>query len=112
VLRAALGPLADRISVAWIHGSVARGEESPASDVDVLVVGDVSFGEVVTALLPAQEIVRREVNPTVYPPDEFRSKIKAGHHFLTRVLKQTRIFLIGDEHDVARLAEKPLAHGT
>ena len=109
VLRAALAPLAARIGVALIYGSLARGKESRASDVDLLVVGHVTFSEVASALGEAQDTLGREINPTVYPPNEFRSKLREGHHFLTSVSKEPRIFLIGGEHELERLAEKRLA---
>ncbi len=112
MLRAALGPLAERIRLALVYGSVARGQPTRTSDVDVLVVGEVSFPEIVTALGPAQQELRREVNPTVYPADEFQSKIAAGHHFLMRVLEQPKIFLIGDNNELAGLAQQSLADGT
>jgi len=108
VLRAALAPLAGRIGVALIYGSLARGKESRASDVDLLVVGDVTFAEVVSALGDAQETLGREINPTVYPPDEFQSKLGEGHHFLTSVSKEPCIFLIGGEDELERLAQKRL----
>lgn len=109
VLRAALAPLAGRVRVAFIHGSVARGEEQRGSDVDVLVVGSASFAEVAAALGPAQKVLAREVNPTVYPPAEFRAKAAAGHHFIKTVLCGAKIFLTGDERELARLAGKRLA---
>ena len=110
VLRAALAALKGRIAVAFIFGSFAGGEPRKASDVDVLVVGDVTFAEVVSALGPAQERLGRDVNPSVYPPAEFRQKLAAGHHFLTSVLNGPKIFLIGGERELAGLAEKRLAH--
>ncbi len=109
VLRGALALLADRIRVAFIYGSLARGEEREGSDVDLLVVGEVTFAEVVSALSGAQEKLGREVNPTVYPPAEFRSKLLTGHHFLKAVIKEKRILLIGDERELARVAEERLA---
>jgi predicted nucleotidyltransferase len=108
VLRTALTPLADRIEVALIYGSFARGEEQRGSDVDLLIVGDLTFSEVASALGEAQDTLGREINPTVYPPDEFLSKLGEGHHFLTSVSKEPRIFLIGGEHELERLAEKRL----
>lgn len=110
VLKAALAPLADRIRIALIYGSVARGKEKRASDVDLLVVGDAAFSEIVSALAAAQQTLRREVNPTVYPPGEFTSKLAAGHHFLKTITKNERLFLIGDERELARLAQKRLMH--
>jgi len=111
VLRTALTPLADRIRVAAIYGSVARNEEHRGSDVDLLVVGKVTFTEIVSALEQAQKIINREVNPTVYPPGEFRSKLLAGHHFLNTILGKPMLFLVGDERELARLAKKRLARG-
>jgi predicted nucleotidyltransferase len=109
VLRAALASLTDRIKVAFIYGSVARGEEHRGSDVDILVVGDVTFAEVASRLSQAQEILGREVNPTVYPVAEFQSKLSAGHHFLKTILSGPMFFLIGGESELTRLAEKWLA---
>lgn len=110
VLRAALAPLSSRINITLLYGSIARGEDRRGSDVDLLVVGNVTFAEIVSALGPTQEMLGREVNPTVYPPSEFQSKLLAGHHFLKTVMREPRILLIGDEHDLARLAKKQLAH--
>jgi predicted nucleotidyltransferase len=110
VLQAALAPLGDRIDVAFIYGSLARSEEQRDSDVDVLVVGKVTFAQIVSAFSEAQKTIGREINPTVYPPAEFRSKVAAGHHFLNAVLKGPMLFLIGDKSELARLAKKPLAH--
>ncbi len=109
ILQAALTPLADRIRLAAIYGSVARSEERRGSDVDLLVVGDVTFAEVVSALDHAQKTINREINPTVYPPDEFRSRLLTGHHFLTGILKKPVLFLIGDERELERMAKKRLA---
>jgi predicted nucleotidyltransferase len=112
VLRVALAPLGDRIVVAFIFGSVARAQQKRESDVDCVVVGQVTFSEVVESLADAQQHLAREVNPVVYSPEEFRSKLATGHHFLTRVLKKPKVFLIGDEDELARLAAKRVARGT
>ncbi|OEU63808.1 MAG: hypothetical protein BA867_00460 [Desulfobacterales bacterium S5133MH16] len=105
VLRAALVPLADRINVAFLFGSLVRGGERSSSDVDVMIVGDVTFAEVVSVLGRAQETVRREINPLVYPPEEFHFKLAADHHFLKKTLEGAKFFLIGDEYELAKLVE-------
>jgi predicted nucleotidyltransferase len=109
VLRAALAGLEERITVAFIYGSLAKGTARTGSDVDVMVIGTVAFGEVVAALNPAQDTLRREVNPSVYPPDELRSRVLAGNHFLTTVLHEPKLFLIGDENDFERLVKHGVA---
>lgn len=109
-LRDSLAPLAARIKAAFIYGSVARGEERAGSDIDLLVVGEATFVEVVAALQGAQKALGREINPTVYPPDEFRAKVEGKHYFLSSVLEGPKIFLMGDERELAGMAEKRLAH--
>jgi predicted nucleotidyltransferase len=111
VLRVALAPLAGRIAVAFLFGSVARAGQRCGSDVHLVVVGDVSFSEVVTATAKAQQQLAREVNPVVYSPEEFRSNVLAGYHFLSRVLTAEKIFLCGNENELAGLASKRLADG-
>jgi predicted nucleotidyltransferase len=106
VLREALAPLGPRVRAAFVYGSVARGDERARSDLDVMVVGEASFGDVVAALAPAQESLRREVNPNVYPALEFRKKLAAGDSFLKRVLAERKIFIVGGEDDLG----KPAAH--
>ena len=86
-----------------VYGSVARGEENHRSDVDLLVVGSASFAEVVKMLRSAQETLGREINPTVYPIDEFRIRIAQEHYFIQNVLSGEKIFVIGDEDDLKRL---------
>jgi predicted nucleotidyltransferase len=109
VLRAALAPFGDAIIAAFVYGSFSRGGETGRSDVDVLVVGGVTFADVVNAFAETQKTLGREVNPTVYPLDEFRLKLAKNHHFLKTVLAGTKIFLVGDERELKRLAGKRMA---
>ncbi|MGH8709320.1 MAG: nucleotidyltransferase domain-containing protein [Burkholderiales bacterium] len=106
VLREALAPLGPKLRAAFVYGSVARGDERARSDLDVMVVGEAGFGDVVAALAPAQESLRREVNPNVYPALEFRKKLAAGDPFLKRVMAERKIFILGGEDDLG----KPAAH--
>ncbi len=111
-LRAALAPLNERIRVALIYGSVARGQENQHSDIDLMVIGDIAFSEVVKALRNAQETLGREVNPTVYPIEEFRSRVADGHYFVHTVLSGPKIFVIGDDNELERLAGQRLGGQT
>lgn len=104
-LRSALVPIADRIPVAFIYGSFADGKEKEGSDVDVFIIGSVTFGEVVNAFQEAQNVIGREINPAVYPAEEIRSKIAENKHFLKSVLNGPMIFLIGDKNELERLAQ-------
>jgi uncharacterized protein len=108
VLQAALAPIAQGIRVAFVYGSLAREDHHRASDVDVMIVGEPTFAEVVAAVNPAQETLAREINPTVYSVDEFRSRLAAQNHFLKTVLRGRKIFLIGDKRELANVASQRL----
>ena len=105
VLRQYLSPKEDQVRVAFIFGSVARSADDRRSDVDLIVVGKISFGDVVSLLSPAEEKLGREVNPVVYPVAEFKKKVKEDHHFVKTVLEDEKIFVIGDENELRRLVE-------
>lgn len=102
-LRGALQPLADRIRVAFVFGSMARGDQQWSSDLDVMLVGDVGFAAAVTALEPVEQALHREIHPTVYNEREFRAKLRAKSHFLKTVAAGPKEYLIGDEHELDRL---------
>lgn len=103
VLRFALEPLADRIRLAFVYGSIASGKEGARSDVDVMIVGDgLKFEEAVHALAPAEEILRREINPHVYGTRDFRAKVERHDPFLDRVLTGPKILLSGELDDLGK----------
>lgn len=112
VLREALGPVKDHITVAFVYGSVAKGTENADSDVDVMVVGRASFKQVCDVFSSLDGTLGRAVNPSVYSAREFRSKLRAKHHFLTSVVRDPKIFLIGGERDLGKLAQGKLARET
>jgi predicted nucleotidyltransferase len=105
VLRDALDPVADQVDVAFVYGSVARGEEKAASDVDVMIVGRLKFADAVQALAPAEGVLRREINPHVYSVREFRRKIADREPFLLRVAEGTKLYLKGADDDLGKLVE-------
>lgn len=99
-LRAQLGRLGDRVKVAFLYGSVARGEETASSDIDIMLIGDLSGREAATIFAPVKRILNREINPSVYNPTEFRRKARERHPFVTAVLKEPKMFLLGNERDL------------
>ena len=102
IIRVALVPLSDSIKAAFVFGSVAKGEERAGSDVDVFVIGSVSFTDVVLALADKQSELGRDVNPVVIPEDQFVSKLNAGEHFISRIMNEPKIFLIGTDHALGK----------
>ena len=112
VLKDALASLGPEVRLAFIYGSVATGTEKADSDVDLMAVGDrVSLDAVVGALVEAQRELAREVNPTVYRTEEFCRKLSQGQHFLARVVSGPKIFVIGDENELTRLARVRMGQG-
>lgn len=103
VLLAALAPLAARLRLAFVFGSVARGDEAAGSDIDVLLAGNAGLCRGVQALHPAQAKLGREVNPTVFAVDESAAMARSTP-FLREVLSRPKIFQIGNAHDLEDLA--------
>lgn len=101
-LREALKPLAARIALAFVYGSVAKGGDTAASDIDVMIVADeLMLEELFAALGPAESRLGRKINPTLYTPAEFRRRRTAGNAFLTKVLSGEKILLMGGEDAIA-----------
>jgi predicted nucleotidyltransferase len=100
-LRTALKPLAKRIAAAFVYGSVAKKQDTAASDIDLLVVSDsLTYAELFAILENVSERLGRKVNPTVYSARELAKRVKQGNAFVTRVLAQPKIWLFGGEDDI------------
>jgi DNA-binding transcriptional ArsR family regulator len=99
VLREALAPIADKVEEAFVYGSMARGTEHAHSDVDLLVIGNLEFADVVLALAAAQGTLRREINPTVFTRAEFERKRKQGDSFVAQVWRGPKLRVLGSDKD-------------
>ncbi len=99
VIREALEPLADRIKWAFIYGSLARFQEHSASDVDLMIIGQVGLADMSSPLRKAERRLNRAVNPTTYTPDEFADKVKSNHHFVNTVVHSKKLFILGDARE-------------
>ncbi len=101
-LREALLPIADAITAAFVFGSVAKGQDTASSDIDLMLISEsLTYGEAMAALHPVAEQLDRTINPTLYSPAELKQRIATGNSFVTRVLAQPRIWLLGGEHELA-----------
>jgi predicted nucleotidyltransferase len=96
----------DDIRIAFIYGSYARNTENTDSDIDLAIIGNISGRKVAGLLAGVKSELKREINFAVYPESEFRGKISGGNHFLAGLLKEPKIFLIGNSHDLKRIAER------
>lgn len=101
ILRQGLLPLANKISVAFIFGSIAKASDTAKSDIDVMVIGDnIDYPGVYSVLMPAEVQLGRKVSPSIYNKEDVARKLKERNSFLTRIMAQPKIFLIGSEHDL------------
>ena len=105
VLATALAPLAPPLAL--IFGSVASGTETASSDIDLLIIGNVGFADVVRATHPAQAELGRDINPVVYNANEFKRRVDEQDPFVLDLLANPKIFLTGTTHDLSQLAGHP-----
>jgi predicted nucleotidyltransferase len=100
-LRDALMPLAEHIACAFVFGSVAKRGDTATSDIDIMVIADdLDYADVFAALQSAEARLLRPVNPTVYRLRDWNRKRKEGNAFVTKVMAQPRIMLIGTEAEL------------
>ncbi len=100
VLANALKPLSEKLRVAFVYGSIASGSEQSDSDIDLMVIGTASPAQLALPLRHARDLLGREINPTVYSPAEFDKKRAAKDHFLTHVLDNPKLFVLGNKNEL------------
>jgi len=100
VLRAALSPLGTRVTCAFVYGSMARGDHHVGSDIDLMVIGDVDYTTLVTALHDVQASLAREINPSLYGVAEFRQKLSDHDAFVCEVITRPTLRVLGDSRDL------------
>ncbi len=103
ILHSALEQLSEKITIAFVYGSVARQEETAESDIDVMIVGKAKLDEVLSRLSDVEAALGRPVNPTVYSMQELKEKLQAGNHFLNAVLSGKKVFLVGNEDELRKM---------
>ncbi|MGH7318299.1 MAG: nucleotidyltransferase domain-containing protein [Candidatus Rokuibacteriota bacterium] len=102
VLREAVAPVSGRIRAAFVYGSIAKGEDTAASDIDLMVIGEgLTYADLFGALEKASAQLGRKVAPTIYSRKELARRVREDNAFVTRVLEQPKLWLIGGESDLA-----------
>jgi len=103
-LKSLLKPITDKIEIAFVYGSIASGSFSKLSDLDLMVVGDISHRELVSHLREAGPEIGREVNTSCFSRSEFAEKLQEKG-FIWRISNGKKIFVIGGD-DELRIMEK------
>lgn len=94
----------NKIKWAFVYGSLARGEESAASDVDVMLIGKVSTMDIVPVFRRVEKVVGRPINETIFSERDFRDSLKKKDHFLRTVMGGNKIMLKGSEDELDGVA--------
>jgi len=81
--------------VAFIYGSVAKGDEAPTSDIDIAIIGRIPSRRLTELVADLEKRTGREVNTTVFSQEEWTQRISAGDHFTTTLLREPKIMLVG-----------------
>ncbi|MDZ4730630.1 MAG: nucleotidyltransferase domain-containing protein [Xanthomonadales bacterium] len=106
-LRQALAPLQQHILLAFIYGSVANSTDKALSDIDLMIISDsLDYRDLLQHLVPVEGETQRPINPNIYKREEWQRKSADKDGFISRVLKQPKILLIGNESDLVE-AGKP-----
>lgn len=104
VLKNALHPIANQIQFAFVYGSVAKQEDTAKSDIDLMLIGNnLTYADMFQLLQETEVKLGRKINPTFYSPKEWKDKLKDGNSFLIKILKQPKIFLIGEDDELNQL---------
>jgi predicted nucleotidyltransferase len=103
VLAGALKPFKSKIKVAFIYGSIAKGDDTARSDIDLFIIGQIDFGDMSVSLSKPEKALGRPINLYTVTPKEFKSKLKEKNHFVSSVIQTPKIMLIGSEDDIRRL---------
>lgn len=98
-----LASIREKITYGFIYGSTAKNLESPESDIDLFLIGDLSFDEAGHLSFPLSIELGREVNSVIYSPKEFRKKIKENSPFIADVIQSQKIWLFGDENEFKKI---------
>ncbi|OGV35192.1 MAG: transcriptional regulator [Legionellales bacterium RIFCSPHIGHO2_12_FULL_35_11] len=101
VLRQALSSIAIQIHIAFIYGSVAKQEDTTRSDIDLMLISEnLTYADLFTLLEDTQLQLGRAINPTFYSPSEWSKKLHSNNNFLIQIIKQPKIFLVGNEDEL------------
>jgi len=105
-LQSELMRFSDKIDWGAIYGSIARSEEGAESDIDLLIVGDVTTADLVPALRRVERKFGREVNVKRYSEREFRDKMRDSDRFLKSIVKGKLVSLIGSPDELEKTARR------
>jgi predicted nucleotidyltransferase len=105
-IRRALKLYRSKIDLAFIYGSVAKGNDTAKSDIDLMIFGDhLTYGEIYRALQKAEKTVMRPINPSLMTVQEWDQKVSEQNSFVRKILQQPKLFVFGNENELKRIKQ-------
>ncbi len=102
----------DLIKFAFIYGSIAKGDLNADSDVDLMIIGDISGRKISGAMINAGNELNREVNFNIISFDEFLTRLKSNDHFINSIYRESKLFILGDQNEFERMGKERLAENS
>ncbi len=106
VIKQALILLSGDIKFAFIFGSIAKRKENEYSDIDIMIIGEVTYANVVKALHSSEKSLGREINPKIFNLNEWKKQVKNHREFFKDVMEHPKLFIKGDENDFKEFNRK------
>jgi predicted nucleotidyltransferase len=104
VIRQTLEPIENAIEFAFIYGSIAKATETAKSDIDLMIIShDLTYADIMNLLIPVETELQRTINPTIYNSLDFNDKLQQGNSFLTRIINQEKIMIMGSENVIRQV---------
>jgi predicted nucleotidyltransferase len=105
VIEKSLKKFINLINFAFIYGSMAKGDASANSDIDLMIIGEISGRKISSEMIHAGNKINREINFNIISFEEFSNRLKSNDHFINSIYKDSRLFLIGDQNEFERLGK-------
>ncbi len=83
-----------------MFGSLAAGDATEESDVDLMVIGQVGLRDVAPLVSKIGSALGREVNPVTISPQEWAERLAQSDHFIGNVARGPKLFIVGDASEL------------
>ncbi len=88
------------LKLAFIYGSFAKKEEKLTSDIDLFLIGNIDEDELIKIIEDSENSLKREINYSLYSKEDFQKKKKEKDPFISELLENSKIFLVGYENEL------------
>ena len=105
VIENALQKFSNHIKFAYVYGSMAKGDLRADSDIDLMIIGDISGREISGAMINAGNDLNREINFNIISFNEFSTRLASGDHFINTIFCESKLFILGDQNEFERLGK-------